>query len=40
MAERVRICRVASRAVWERVYAAGFALGRVKRDGRDWVERV
>jgi len=38
--ERVRMCRVARRVVCARVYAAGLALGRERRDGRDWVERV
>lgn len=40
MVERVRMCNVASRVVWRRVYAAGFALGRVRSDGKDCVERV
>jgi hypothetical protein len=40
MVERVRICRVARRVVCARVYAAGLAEGRVRREGKDWVERV
>jgi len=40
MVERVRMWSVAKRAIWARVYAAGLALGRVRREGRDCVERV
>lgn len=38
--ERVRMWRVERRVCWFRVKAAGLALGRVRREGRDWVERV
>jgi hypothetical protein len=37
---RVRMWSVARRAVWRSVYAAGFADGKVRREGRDCVERV
>lgn len=37
---KVRMWRVAKRVVWLRVYAAGFALGRVSNDGKDCVESV
>lgn len=37
---RVVMCRAAKREIWLRVYAAGFADGRVSSEGRDWVERV
>ena len=40
IAERVRTWRVANRVVWLKVYAAGFAEGRVSSEGRDCVERV
>jgi hypothetical protein len=40
MVDRARMWRVARRVVWERVYAAGLADGRVRREGRDCVESV